>query len=235
MVRNIGHEIDRRLEAGMVIKALPLNPGDYVLDAGCGDGSLTRALRFIAPTLHLTGIDKSLKMIEHCISLDQEKIQFVVGDLRDRITTPETFSAALLIGNTLGLDSGAHDREILLSIKDALKPSGRVLIALSSSTSVEAVFGQHRQAFQITDNGAYFNEASVSGGTLTGYFYFIDQMGTLHTQDEPELWHIYSEAEICKLLEDNGYKIIATYGSLENLEPHDVAASPELVVVAEKN
>jgi SAM-dependent methyltransferase len=63
-----------------IIANIPLTPGAYVLDYGCGSGFFTRLLRKLLPQVHLVGVDLSPTAIRLAKDRDPNSAYFVLGD-----------------------------------------------------------------------------------------------------------------------------------------------------------
>ena len=95
--------------------------GRQVLDAGCGEGYLARALA--ARGAHVTGIDLSPRLIELARARDPAgNIDYQVGDLsQPRPAAVERFDAA---GSYLVLNDVADYRGFAATLAASLKPGG---------------------------------------------------------------------------------------------------------------
>jgi SAM-dependent methyltransferase len=107
----------------LLLNQLPLHC-DEVLEIGCGTGAFARALA--ARSKHVLGVDLSPEMIR----LAREKsrhlsnLEFQVADICDWEVEPEQFDCIASIATLHHLPF----REVLLKMKDALRPGGILLI-----------------------------------------------------------------------------------------------------------
>jgi trans-aconitate 2-methyltransferase len=87
----------QRAMATEAVRALHFGAGDRVLDVGCGDGYLTRAVAGMVPDGCVVGVDASPRMIETAHSggeATDSRPWFVVADAR-RLPFAEFFDAVL--------------------------------------------------------------------------------------------------------------------------------------------
>jgi SAM-dependent methyltransferase len=100
-----------------------------VLDAGCGEGYLARALA--ARGAHVTGIDLSPRLIELARGRDPGGgIDYQVGDLsQPRPTEAGRFDA---VGSYLVLNDVAGYRGFAATLAASLNPGGRLALALNN-------------------------------------------------------------------------------------------------------
>ena len=122
------------------VRALHFGAADRVLDVGCGDGYLTRAVAGLVPDGGVVGVDASPRMIETAHSGGEATDSgpwFVVADAR-RLPFAEFFDAVLSFNALHWLP---EQRQALGEIATVLRPGGRALIQVVCAgprTSVEA-------------------------------------------------------------------------------------------------
>jgi SAM-dependent methyltransferase len=123
--------------------------GRQVLDAGCGEGYLARALA--ARKAHVTGIDLSPRLIELGRARDPgASIDYQVGDLSQ--PRPDAAGRFDAVGSYLVLNDVADYRGFAATLAASLKPGGRLALAFNNPYS--AVTDRH-----VTD---YFDSGAVS-------------------------------------------------------------------------
>jgi SAM-dependent methyltransferase len=123
--------------------------GRPVLDAGCGEGYLARALA--ARGAHVTGIDLSQRLIELARAGDPDgTIDYQVADLAQPLpAVAGRFDAA---GSYLVLNDVRDYRGFAATVAASLRPGGRLVLALNNPYS--AVTDRH-----VTN---YFDSGAVS-------------------------------------------------------------------------
>lgn len=114
------------------IDQLPLQPGDRVLEVGCGPGvSLAAILRRVGPTGYVVGVDHSAIMINqarrrNAAAVRSSRLNLVHGDIQS-IDPPARDLDGILLINTL---HHAHDPESLLTLlRSMLRPGGWLALA----------------------------------------------------------------------------------------------------------
>ena len=126
-------------EAGFVIRALDLKPGDSVLDLCCGTGR--HAVPLAKASLKVTGLDMSeeyLAIARFAAENAGVDIRFVQGDMRD-IPFRGEFDAVVNMFTAFGyFDSEADDQRVIDGASAALKPGGRLLLDLLNRDWVAA-------------------------------------------------------------------------------------------------
>ena len=97
-----------------------------VLDAGCGAGNMTKALKRERPDLELVGIDGSRRSIELARAAP-EGVRFEVGNVEHAPTTLGRFDAVVMFDV---LEHLAHPDRALAAIVRLLRPGGLFHVAL---------------------------------------------------------------------------------------------------------
>jgi SAM-dependent methyltransferase len=115
-------------DAEAIWRLLALQPGQLVLDIGCGHGRITNELA--SHGVHVTGLDAMPPFLsrarERAASLGVD-VEYVQGDMR-RIPWQSRFDAVLLWYTTFGYFDDAENAQVLQDAASALKPGGRLLI-----------------------------------------------------------------------------------------------------------
>lgn len=130
----------QRTMVNEAIAGLEFSEDERVLDVGCGDGYLTRAVAGMVPDGCAVGVDASPRMIETAHSGGEATDSgpwFVVADAR-RLPFAEFFDAVL---SFYALHWVPEQRQALGEIATVLRPGGRALIQVMCAgprTSIEA-------------------------------------------------------------------------------------------------
>lgn len=124
-----------------LIPLLEPQPGESILDLGCGTGHLTKA---IAETgAHVVGIDSSPSMIETARTTYPD-LEFLVADARD-FSFPTTFDA---IFSNAALHWIPEAEEVVRCIVAALKPGGRLVAEFGGKGNIAAIISAFQQSLQ---------------------------------------------------------------------------------------
>jgi ubiquinone/menaquinone biosynthesis C-methylase UbiE len=121
----------RRLRA-LIADDLQLQPGDHVLDVGCGPGRLARVFaERVAPTGSVAGVDPSPEMINRATAQARKygvTVSFQVAYAQQLPFGESTFDA---VACTLALHHVADDDQqtAVAEMYRVLRPDGRLLIA----------------------------------------------------------------------------------------------------------
>jgi SAM-dependent methyltransferase len=110
------------------LRHLALRPGDRVLDAGCGPGSVTRTIARAVPEGQATGVDREPKYVEFARRRAAEEaienIQFEVGDLLQLPFSDESFD---VIWSKHVLQFVSDRERAIAEFKRVCRSGGRVM------------------------------------------------------------------------------------------------------------
>ncbi len=206
-------------EVDHVVRMLGLQPGDRVLDVGCGPGRHAHELARRGITVH--GIDISARFVELATADAPPGATFERLDARHLPFDAEFDAVVCLCQGAFGLmTANGDDRVVLAGISRALKPGGR--LALSAFNAYFAV-KYHEAATFDADSGVSHERTEVR-----------DEAGT---PQEVDLWTgCYTPRELRVLAEVAGLTV-ETISSVEPGGYGEMAPStesPEFLVIARR-
>lgn len=107
------------------LAAAAAQPGQHVIDIGCGNGGTTAELaRAVGPSGHVLGVDISEPLIDAARSHRVDNATFVVGDVA---TYPFKQAAYDLAFSRFGVMFFAEPVAAFKNLRQALKPGGRLV------------------------------------------------------------------------------------------------------------
>jgi trans-aconitate methyltransferase len=112
-----------------VLALLAPQPGERILDVGCGTGHLTKSIADAGATV--VGIDSSADMIEKAQGAYPD-VEFHVADARD-FSFDEPFDAVF---SNAALHWILEPERAVISMSNALKPGGRFVIEMGGKNNV---------------------------------------------------------------------------------------------------
>jgi SAM-dependent methyltransferase len=122
--------IDRartRQETEFICRSAPLPEFRKILDVCCGMGRHARALSNRGYSV--VGIDRDADVIAKARELAGGP-SYVVADIRDYQSTPETFDAAIVMGQSFGYFDAGTNRAVLQRLAESVRKRGRVILDL---------------------------------------------------------------------------------------------------------
>ncbi len=137
-----------------LIPLLEPQPGESILDIGCGTGHLTKAIA--ESGAHVVGIDSSSSMIETARTTYPD-LEFLVADARN-FSFPTPFDA---IFSNAALHWIPEAEEVVRCIATALKPGGRFVAEFGGKGNIATIIATLQQslreiAYMEADFGWYY-------------------------------------------------------------------------------
>jgi SAM-dependent methyltransferase len=114
-------------ETEFICRCAPLSDFRKILDVCCGMGRHARALSNLGYSV--TGIDRDTDAIAKARELGGRP-NYIVADIRDYQPAPETFDAAIVMGQSFGQFDAGTNRDILRSLVHGIRKRGRVILDL---------------------------------------------------------------------------------------------------------
>ena len=110
------------------LRFLAPGPSDRVLDAGCGSGSMTRAIARAQPNGEALGLDRELKYIDFARrKAKSEQIENAIFEVGDVLSIPFPDGTFDLLWSKHLLQWFAQRRQALAEFKRVTRPGGRIV------------------------------------------------------------------------------------------------------------
>jgi cyclopropane fatty-acyl-phospholipid synthase-like methyltransferase len=227
-----------KAEAEFLMTVLNCKPGAHVLDVPCGNGRLSFELA--ERGYRVTGVDIAEEFIDEArqrvkdqspaipTSRDSD-LAFILGDMRT-IEDEEVYDAAFCFGNSFGFMEYADMEKFLSGVAHALRRGARFVV--NTGMAAESVLPdfEEQSCHEIGDMNIEIKERYNAAESCVDSEYVFERDGKKESRFAKH-W-IYTTAEIRRMLERAGFKVLDCYGSLK-LEPFKLG-SRELFVVAQR-
>lgn len=183
-------------ETQFVCSCAPLPVFTKILDVCCGMGRHTRELSRCGYTV--TGLDRDPEAIARARKLGSGE-NYVVADIREYRAAPETFDAAIVMGQSFGHFDSATNRDILQNLRSGVRKPGRVILDIWNPE----FFAVHQGKRELnTPRGVVRETKRVNGGRL---FVELEYPGGNHEQFE---WELFTPEQMEELAKDAGLNLL---------------------------
>ena len=230
-----------KAESQFLIDHLNCDAGTHVLDVPCGNGRLSFELA--KRGLRVTGVDISEEFIAEARSIQSGSLDpsahtdvldliapldFIHRDMRE-LEGAGIYDGAYCFGNSFAFLEYEDMEKFLRGVARAVKPGARFLI--STGMAAESVIPdfEEQSCHEVGDLAVRIKERYNTAESCIDSEYIFEQSGKTETRVARE-W-IYTVAEMRRMLERAGFRIIDLYGSLKG-EPYQLG-SRELFIVSE--
>lgn len=127
-----------------IIEELKIKESDWILDLGCGDGSLTKEFTRYLKTGKVIGLDASPGMLEKANEFSSPKLQFILKDV-DSLRYENQFD---LIFSNAALHWVFDHKRLLENCYKALKPGGKIRFNFASEGNCKTLYTVIRQTIR---------------------------------------------------------------------------------------
>jgi 2-polyprenyl-3-methyl-5-hydroxy-6-metoxy-1,4-benzoquinol methylase len=222
-------------QASELWSMLDLSPGCKILDAPCGWGRLSRRLALVGAMV--LGVDQSETLLTFAEGnrgeLPPERLRYLRHDLRTPV--PEAgFDVACNIFTSFGYGTEKEDVAIFRTLRDAVRPGGRVVVETNHRDLMCAFIAQGAKMSQRLPDGTLFIDEpefdAISGvARLNWYWSGPSGLGEKHAQ-----WRCYTPTQIVDLLRRAGLRFTGAYRGLSKtpFKSEGPQAGGRLAVVA---
>lgn len=213
-----------------LIKYLPINPEDKVLDLACGKGR--HAIYLHKSGYDVTGIDLSPDSIAFANRFTRrfgdEKLNFFVHDMRN-VFAIEEFDHVLNIFTSFGyFEKAGENKMAIQAASKALKPGGKFVIDFFNTQKViENLIPYERKTIEGIE---FIIEKKVEGGFISKFISFHDNGKDYRFQEKVKS---ITQSDFLKYFETAQLKVIDFFGDyhLNTFDPH---TSERMIFITQK-
>lgn len=209
-----------------LVDELQINPGHTVLDLACGKGRHSIFLNKLG--LKVMGADLSSNSIAEAKKQENDRLQFIVHDMRETIPHAK-FDFVVNLFTSFGyFDSREENLEVLLSIHEMLVKGGKLVIDFFN---VEKVVKEMKATETKTVEGIDFHISKrFDGKHIYKNISFSDQGRSYHYTERVQG---LAPDDFFQLLQEAGFRVVQTFGDIE-LNPFDSQNSERFILIAER-
>ncbi|MFI6100764.1 class I SAM-dependent methyltransferase [Lentzea sp. NPDC051213] len=182
-------------------------PGARVLDVPCGSGR--HSIELARRGHRVTGLDISADAIAHARALAPE-LDWRQGDLAELAGQDVVADLAICMGNSFGYLDHAGSQRFLADLASVAP-----ILVIDYGCSAEALLPQLPGELRMSAGGVDMvavNTYDVAGGRLLIDFTFTDGE---RTQRSTCVQHVYTAAELTRMLQAAGYASVDLYGDTD--------------------
>ncbi|MDX3657970.1 class I SAM-dependent methyltransferase [Streptomyces sp. ID05-26A] len=184
-----------------------LDTGPRVLDAPCGSGR--HSIELARRGYEVTGIDISEEAIAHARAL-APSLDWRQGDVASLGSFGVTADLAVCLGNSFGYLDHAGSQRFLRELAGVAP-----VLVLDYGCTAESLLPSLPGEIRMTAGGVEMvavNTYDVASGRLLIDFTFSDGE---RTQRSACVQHVYTAAELTRMLNDAGFSSVALYGDVD--------------------
>lgn len=216
-----------------ISQLLGMLEGESVLDLACGFGR--HSIEFGKLGLSVTGVDLNPDLIDEAIQSASEcglNCRFILADMRE-FSEPNSFDYVVLLFNSFGYFNDQNDdKRVVSNCLRSLNPGGKLLISIMGRELLKRNMNSNLERYWREEKGVFVLEEYTVD---EDWSWLVNKWITLDGPEKRSVEYgvrIYSEQEMRKLLADEGFSAIGSYGNYKGTDYDDKAN--HLVVVAEK-
>ncbi len=217
-------------EVNAIIRLLGIEPGDSVLDLGCGVGR--HSLELARRGFRVTGVDRTVPYLTQARQKAEAEgldIEFTHEDMR-RFSRPGTFDAAINMFTSFSyFEDPDEDRRVLANLASSLKDGGRLVLHTHGKEVLARIFLPRSWEEHDGTHVLIERRATRNWGWMENH-YTVFKDGRRHEFDVNH--RLYSATELVALMTDCGFSHVDVHGDFDG-SPYDHTART-MVTVARK-
>jgi cyclopropane fatty-acyl-phospholipid synthase-like methyltransferase len=215
-------------EVEFLARELKVAPPARLLDLPCGQGR--HALGLAARGYRVNGVDISPAAVDFANAAARgSTASFAIGDMR-RAPPGPPYDAAYCFGNSFGYTTHEETKSFVRHVHEAVRPGGRW--AIDTGAIAESLLPSLGADRELEAGGVTYcvrNRYDPIAGRLFQSCTLTRGADKQHAQISQA---VYAVAELHRLLEAAGWRVVAAYGSLEGTR--FVMGDRRLLVIAER-
>lgn len=197
-----------------------------ILDLACGRGRHSVMLNELG--YHVVGVDLSPNSISHAKKNENDSLQFEVHDMREVLESGK-FDAVFNLFTSFGYFDTICDNEcVIQSIHEILEKDGYLIIDFMNA--VKVIDNMVAKESKTVDGITFHLERTYDDLHIFKHIRFEDKDEKFHYTERVQ---VLKEEHFVKLLNDNNFEIIRTFGNF-SLDSFDEKNSDRLIIIAKK-
>ena len=209
-------------ETEFICRCAPLPNFRKILDVCCGMGRHARALSNRGYSV--TGMDRDADAIAKARELAGGP-NYIVADIRDYQPAPETFDAAIVMGQSFGHFDAGTNRDILRRLAHGIRKRGRVILDLWNPEFFKAHQGEREL---MVSKGVVRENKRVTDDRLVVW---LDYPEAAHEQFE---WQLFTPEQMEQLATSVGLGLLVS-GTDFDLATLPSPANPRIQFLMEQS
>jgi len=207
-------------EVDFITRHLPIAEFRSIIDLCCGTGR--HASLLASHGYQVLGLDSNTKAIAEAQSSANERLKFLVHDMRQIALLPGSYDAVMNLWQSFGYFDEATNRDILRQIADKLNPGGRLVLDIYNRD----FFQNHEGSRTFEKEGMTVTEEKQMTGPRLQVTLTYNEGESVDRFD----WHLYTVSELSELLSGFGFReILACSDYSENVAPSPLKPRMQLV------
>jgi SAM-dependent methyltransferase len=202
------------------------NGDDFIADFACGKGR--HAIYLNKKGLKVTGIDLSPGNIKYAAQFSNERLSFVVGDMRN-FPGEGQYNYILNLFTSFGYFNEEEDNiKTLRSFKRLVKPGGKIIIDFLNTAQVTN--NLIPEELRVIEGIEFYIKRFLSGGFIVKEIKVKDHADESHFTEKVET--IYYD-DFVSYFDKTGLKIIDVFGDYSLQSAYSPATSERMIFILE--